>query len=97
MGHFTEEQQLERDTMVKKINQLIEDKIHLEEKLAALEAEPAREQVDDIFDVMRNMSARVEALQMESVGLRQALHDQQDIIAGLETALVPVKDEPFDG
>lgn len=97
MAEFTEEQQLERDTMVKKINQLIEDKIHLEEKIAELEAVPPREQVDDIFDVMRNMSKRTEELLQEKAGLQQALHDQQEIIAGLEGALLDDKIEDQNG
>ena len=94
---FTAEQHEARAPLIEKINLLIDEVQSLEQEIDTLSKSAPREQVDDIFDVMRKMSARVEALQMEGVGLRQALHDQQDIIAGLETALVPVKDEPCDG
>lgn len=94
---FTEEQHEARAPLVEKINELVEKIIHLEKELTSRDPEPEKEQVNDIFDVMRNMSTRTEELLQGQAGLQQALRDQQEIIAGLEGALLDDKIEEQNG
>ena len=94
---FTPEQREARAPLVSKINDLIEDKRILEGNLHMLEAEPAREGADDIFDVMRNLSKRNEELCIQLAEFRVAEMFLKDTITAYEELVAEPTIEPTNG